>query len=387
MLNRRGIYILNRFRGKEHIYCYLRQNDIFVMCTSYGYKCLPFALAFISFIEMLLGMVRVFIFFSPKPSGNISFFDTFSFSPEQMIMSPCLLSRQGNIAFIFDWIASIIPTLMGIYVALFILLIFITLFVMCSCIWPVCVCLVAVIKRKHNFCSKWFQLIYIMCTNKANHRCVSLACNCPWYTARPQLRFYIRFGFLSFFIVLRMVAIILYVTDKSVGIYGKYMGTICTISVVVVCLTLWLDFYQYRVWWYYRPDGLYKRCRCLCCKQKFHPSHQRFLPAPLLGTHRNTYKTGNRPCKYTESGHCPNLTLEHIVIFHAFDYIPQKRYELGSDSTYIVFHQTRPEYAVNIAQTGFQISDKPPQMLGFGVYFARSFKDTGNKARQKGEQM
>jgi hypothetical protein len=221
--------------------------------------------------------------------------------------------------------------------------------------------------------------------SKANHRCVSLACNCPWYTARLQLRFYVCFGFLSFFIILRIVAIILYITDKSVGIYGKYMAVVCAISVVFVSFTICLDFYQYRVWWYYRPDGAYKRCRCLCCRQKFHPSHQRFLPTPLLGTHRKADKFGNRPCKFTQSGHCPNLALEHIVIFHAFDYIPQKRYKFGSDSTYIVFHQTKDEYAVSIAQTGFRISDKNPQMLGYGVYFARSFKDTERKARQKGK--
>ena len=163
------------------------------------------------------------------------------------------------------------------------------------------------------------------------------------------------------------------------------MAIVCAASILFLFLSMCPDFYQYRVWWYYRPDGTYKRCRCLCCKQKFHRSHQRFLPQPLLGTNRDDNKLGNRPCKFTQSGHCPNLTLEHIVIFHAFDYIPQKRYLLGSGSTYIVFHQTKLEYALSIARTGFHISDNPPQMLGFGVYFARSFKDTQNKSRQKGE--
>jgi hypothetical protein len=225
-----------------------------------------------------------------------------------------------------------------------------------------------------------------MCTNSANHRCVTLACNCPCYTARPQLRFYVRFGLLILFIILRAAAIILNMSDTSVGVYGEYMAIVCAASVGLVCIVILLDFYQYRVWWYYRPDGSYKRCRCFCCKQRFHPSHQRFLPVPLLGVHRDTDKIGNRPCKYKQSGLCPNLSLEHLVIFHAFDYIPQKRYEFGSDSTYIVFHQTKTEHAISIAQTGFRISSTPPQMLGFGVYFARSFKDTEGKARMTGEK-
>jgi hypothetical protein len=192
---------------------------------------------------------------------------------------------------------------------------------------------------------------------------------------------------LSFFIVLRIIAIIVYATDKTTGFYGGEMAAICTGSLVLISLTIGLDYYQYRTWWYYRPDGSYKKCRCLCCKQHYHPSHQRFLPMPLLGTNRKTDTLGNRPCKYTVAGYCPNPSLEHIVIFHAYDYIPQKRYQPGNDITYVVFHQTTPEAAVSIAKTGFRISDKPPQMLGFGVYFARSFKDTEGKARSTGKKL
>lgn len=105
---------------------------------------------------------------------------------------------------------------------------------------------------------------------------------------------------------------------------------------------------------------------------------------PLLGVNRDTDKLGNRPCQFTVAGYCPNPSLEHVVIFHAYDYIPQRRYQPGSDTTYIAFHQTTPEAAVSIAKTGFRISDKAPQMLGFGVYFARSFKDTEGKARNTG---
>ena len=146
-----------------------------------------------------------------------------------------------------------------------------------------------------------------------------------------------------------------------------------------------VDFYQYRVWWYYRPDGAYKRGRCCYCKQHFYPAHQRFLPAPLLGKYREENIIGNRPCRNNVSGYCSDLSLEHIVIFHAFDFKPLRRYRLYVDKTYIGFHRTIPEGAVGISKTGFRISSEPPQMLGFGVYFARSFQDTEGKARFAGK--
>jgi hypothetical protein len=62
----------------------------------------------------------------------------------------------------------------------------------------------------------------------------------------------------------------------------------------------------------------------------------------------------------------------------------QRRFLLNNDLTYIVFHQTAPEAAVNIARLGFRISDQSPQMLGLGLYFARSFEATGGKARFRG---
>ncbi|UJR14442.1 hypothetical protein I4U23_001439 [Adineta vaga] len=223
-----------------------------------------------------------------------------------------------------------------------------------------------------------------MCKSKSVHRFVSLTWNCPCYEPRPQLRFYVRFGLLSFCIFFRIIAIILYATVSSYSIYGNYMAVLCTVSLCCIILTMLIDYYQYRAWWYYGPDGAYKKCRCCCFKQHFHPSHQRFLPIPLLGAHRQAGKLGNRPCQYTTSGNCPNLSLRHVVIFHAFDFKPHRRYQLDVDEIYIGFHRTTPEGAVGIAKEGFRISDKPPQMLGYGVYFARSFADTEGKARYTG---
>ncbi len=352
------------------------------MCSSYGYKSLPYVIALISLIEMILGVLRIIIFFGRKslqaPSSTFTFS---SMNDSQLIVSPLLSSTQAKAAFAIDWIASIIPTFMGIYVVLFSLVAFCSLFFACTCL----------MKAGRNtsedvkLCTNCCKLMCIMCKSKSNHRCVSLTWNCPCYIPRPNLRFQVRFGLLSFFIFLRIIAIILYASDKTVGVYGGYMAAICSISVGFVVLMMTLDYYQYRVWWYYRPDGAYKKCRCCCCKQQFHPSHQRFLPAPLLGIYRENHIIGNRPCKYTASGNCPDLSLEHIVIFHAFNFKPLRRYRPGVDTTYIGFHRTKPEYAVGIAKTGFRISSTPPQMLGFGVYFARSFADTDGKARAAGK--
>ncbi|CAF4646046.1 unnamed protein product [Rotaria sp. Silwood2] len=142
--------------------------------------------------------------------------------------------------------------------------------------------------------------------------------------------------------------------------------------------------YQYRVWWHYKPDGIYEKCRCLCCQQRFHKAHERFVPIPLLGKYRDPNTLGDRPCKYTVSGGCPDRSLEHIVSFHAFDFKPLARFQPGKDKTYIGFHQTTTKAAIGISQEGFRISSRPPQMLGFGVYFARSFADTEGKARATG---
>ncbi|CAF4888433.1 unnamed protein product [Rotaria sp. Silwood1] len=138
------------------------------------------------------------------------------------------------------------------------------------------------------------------------------------------------------------------------------------------------------MWWYYRPDGAYKQCRCCCCRQRFHPSHKRFLPYPLLGENRNPNEIGNRLCSYSGVGNCPILFLEHIVIFHAYDSMPQARYQRNNHRTYFGFHRTSPQFAVGIAEEGFRPSTHPPQLLGFGVYFARSFKGTERKARHQG---
>ena len=354
------------------------------MCSSYGYKSMPYMLGLISVIEMLVGIARIVIFFSPKPTNtDLSAILSTLFNNSQTIPSPFLSSTQAKAAFALDWISSIVPIFMGIYVALFICLSICYIGGTCRCIYDC--------YKREKDCAKigvdCCCFLCQMCANKANHRCVSLTCNYPCYEARPWLRFKVRIGLLTFFIVLRIIATILYVSDKSLGVYGKRMAVLCAATVVLVVLSMLLDLYHYRVWWYYRPDGAYKKCRCCCCKQRFHPSHKRFLPSPLSGKYRDKKSTTNSLCKQTVSDGCADLSLEHIVIFHTFDFKPLRRFQQNVDKTYIGYHQTKPESAVAISQESFKISRNKQQMLGFGIYFARSFASTQGKAREAGKSI
>jgi hypothetical protein len=77
------------------------------------------------------------------------------------------------------------------------------------------------------------------------------------------------------------------------------------------------------------------------------------------------------------------------LIFHLSDYQPQPRWSEvkrlnASTDTYIGFHRTTAKSALLIAHSAFRRSTTPPQMLGFGIYFARSIENTLGKARFAG---
>jgi hypothetical protein len=95
----------------------------------------------------------------------------------------------------------------------------------------------------------------------------------------------------------------------------------------------------------------------------------------------------NEPCELRQL--CLDRTLEHILIFHFNTFTPTPRWsdipnrdELTT--TYIGFHRTDALAAVNIAYEDFRRSTTIPQMLGFGIYFARSVFHTQFKARRDG---
>ncbi len=213
--------------------------------------------------------------------------------------------------------------------------------------------------------------------SKASHRFISLNCNCPCYQARPQLRFGFRFIFLLICLCLRIFVIIgCLILSRSIM---KKLAIICGISCIFLIFQFLLDYYHYRVVWHYIPDGDNQERKSLSVK------HQRYLPYHLLG-HNRSNKIGNKPCK--NKTNCKDRQLEHIMIFHANDYQPQLRWsevkKYTTVNTYIGFHQTTPESAIQIAHSDFLPSLKPPQMLGFGIYFARSLENTFGKARNNG---
>jgi hypothetical protein len=130
------------------------------------------------------------------------------------------------------------------------------------------------------------------------------------------------------------------------------------------------------MWWHYRPgsDNI---------RKKYSPKHRRYLPYHLLGNNRNPMTLGNEPCSRTP---CDNRELEHILIYHYSDHRPQQRWPEISDQTniYVGVHRRGANAVIGIAHNGMPLSEKKPQMLGFGIYFARSIEDTKGKARQTG---
>ena len=333
------------------------------MCHRYFYRAIPCTIAFLIVLDAMLWLSRLLLFNIPASYSTENTTSTFP--------SPFYSSNQAFAALAFDCIGSALSIVLVVYLALSIgiyaVVITPILFVEQCSSDP---------KKKTRMTSSQLCI--------ANLRFVTLTCNCPCYTPRPELRFYVRLGTLLFFLLMRTISMILYATLNVNSILSTVIAIISGIATLVIYLTAALDYYRYRMWCYYRPEGIYKPCQMWCCAQKYHPGHLQFLPAPLLGTNRDPDQLGNQPCR-NQSDSCNELTLQHIAIFHSFDFKPQKRYDPCIHKTYFGFHQTTIDAAIGISQTGFRISDTPPQMLGFGVYFARSFAGTEGKARRKGK--
>lgn len=215
-------------------------------------------------------------------------------------------------------------------------------------------------------------------------RFMMLNCNCPCYIPRPKLRFIVRLCINLVSIVLRIVGTILFgitgnevvsSTDKT---YVQILLIATAASLIFPMLILILDFYHYRIWWAYKPKV---QMQSSPIKSALSAKHRRFLPYVLIERFRKIAVRKDQQCRY---GHrCQDRELEHIVIFHSMDFRPQPRWSLKYP-TYIGFHRTKAEYAMLIAHSDLRISEKEPQMLGFGIYFARSAEATEGKARQAG---
>jgi hypothetical protein len=197
------------------------------------------------------------------------------------------------------------------------------------------------------------------------------------------LRFQIRLGFHIICIILRLVAVIIYgvilhkVTTPTDRNNIQTLLIITASSLIFPFLTILLDLYHYRIWWSYNPDV---DVPASYVAEPLSHKHKRFIPYVLIERFR-TAALGNRRCQY--GNHCQERELEHIAIFHSADFRPQKRWS-PDDKIYIGFHRTQADYAISIAHSDMRRSEKPPQMLGFGIYFARSIARCEGKARNAG---
>lgn len=318
------------------------------MCDGKFYRKLPYMYAALNILEILgtVTIITILLGVFNTVTNNNSTVTTTTPTP--------LLSASQKKAYIA--LAMIIG---GLFTPIF------AGFVFCSCICCYCLC------RKEERCSRPFL------------RFISLNCNCPCYLPRPRLRFTMRIGFHIFCIILRVTAIILFgelvnEAQSSTNKMTLYIFVIVfSVTLIFPLLTILLDVYHYRVWWAYEPDV---EVEPSYTRGPLSSKHRRFIPYVLIESFR-TATLGNRKCKNGDN--CRERQLEHMVIFHSADFLPQPRWSPDYE-TYIGFHRTQAHFAISIAHSDIRISQTPPQMLGFGIYFARSISNTEGKARQRG---
>ena len=325
------------------------------------YRSLPYCHALILFVEFILGIVRIVVFFS-EPNGSSTRTSTDS---------------RAVAGFIIDWLSSFAATLMGLVIALTLIIIVLGLLL-------TCLSLISSKNRVHSDSSSDAAALTVagvarIWRSKRLHRFIQFSCNCPWYKTRPQMRFIVRLIYLGVCFILRIIAISLYASASNTA-GGSTLAVVCAVSLACLALILPLDLYHYCVWWHYRPS-----CDTQC--SMLSKKHRRYIPYHLMGDNR-TMCLGDKPCLDGQS--CSNRTLEHIMIFHLSDHKPQPRFFDLPQTTpgkvrYIGFHQTSPTAAVSIAHSDFRISDTyKGTMLGHGVYFARSIDATQGKANNGG---
>lgn len=295
-------------------------------------------------------------FFTPTPKSGTTFLIDFKVNKsEDQLPSPCMFRTFSQIAFLVDSALAFVPTLL---VFCFVILCFL-------CFLTVFSCSNTIVRHTTgemvgaNDCCPCCTLIRFMCMSKVNHRFISLSCNCPCYVARPKLRFQVRFFLVILFFGLRLTATILYSIDKNTRVYGQQIAMFCGFSWAMLFPSLIIDFYHFRMWWYYRPAGVYEPCQMCCDTLKFYSAHRRFLPMLFLGKFQDMTTLGDRP-------------LEHIVMFHSYNYRPLRRFDPLRDTTHIGFHKTEPDLAISIAKNGFWISEKTTANARFWYLF-RSF--------------
>ena len=322
---------------------------------------------------MIFGLVRLGIFFTPSSAvdGRRKRY-----------------TGKYVAAFIIDWISSIVPTLVGLFTVLIFLVI---LYKLCAC------CITAYNKREGGSGEEISTsgILRRIIRHKALRRFLIMDCNCPCYKSRPRLRFQVRFALVCAFFILRIVAIGLYASSVLDDSDGGTLATVCALSLIFIFNTLCLDFYRYYIWWHYTPHG---DTRCHLRSKK----HERYLPYHMVGAKRDPRTLGDRPCNEDP---CHKRTLDHIAVFHEYDFQPQDRWrdlpkpppldpgvktsripclkpKEDNQPHYMGFHTTDPNSAISIAHSEFRPGTCG--WLGPGVYFARSIAATEGKAKSDG---
>ncbi|CAF4751787.1 unnamed protein product, partial [Rotaria sp. Silwood2] len=331
---------------------------------------------FLVIYEVICGIIRVGIFFSSMNNQAYNN-DKYPFDNRTMITTTISLPEFRKVpqivaGFVIDWVSSLVPTMMGLFI------VFIFLWFGYRILRP---CRTGRHQPRTNY-----RLRHLI-ASKPIHRFLLFNCNCPCYIARPKWRFLVRFLFITISIGLRLLAIILYATAPTYNSYEfscrtRQLSWICAITLPSSILTLLLDYYHYRVWWHYVPS-----CDQNPFYRRYLRKNRRFIPYHLMGAYRNEIQLWNEPCELQQL--CLDRTLEHIMIFHFNTHTPTPRWSDVPNkdpltTTYIGFHRTDALAAVNIAYTDFRLSTTRPQMLGHGIYFARSIFHTQFKARRDG---
>jgi hypothetical protein len=152
------------------------------------YNALPYLHILLAFIEFLCGIIRIVLFFSPLPPATNS---VVQYGTSQTSSAPSIPQNYTSkyvAAFVVDWISSIVPTLMGLFVTLLIIIVILKALAHCANN--------SSDNRVRQFddvdTTGWFRKFW---GNKALRRVIALDCNCPCYRARPKLRFQVRLIF------------------------------------------------------------------------------------------------------------------------------------------------------------------------------------------------
>lgn len=108
-------------------------------------------------------------------------------------------------------------------------------------------------------------------------------------------------------------------------------------------------------------------------KDTLSPKHIKYIPRQLVTREKCSLMNLN--------GECVKRDLEHVLLFHSISSVLQTRWSSLAASgilTYIGFHMTSAQIALQIAHSDFRVTQTWHTMLGYGIYFARTLPQISN---------